>query len=102
MLWRASLNYGENYEPSPIDGLSLLRELERRRVSEIRQMRRDTYHWDGLSPAGRLVGWSVLITEVGALRSRFSPFCVGEPPVAPETRLLYLAISRFLDIDHGA
>jgi len=23
MLWRALLNYGENYEPSPIDGLSL-------------------------------------------------------------------------------
>jgi hypothetical protein len=56
------------------DGFVAMWEMERRYALRIRQMRQDTYHWNGLNPAGDLVDWSLLIAEVAALRSERSLF----------------------------
>lgn len=69
---------------NPFDGFVALREMERRYSLRVRQMRQDRYHWNGLSPAGDLVDWSLLITEVAALRSRISLF--SQIAVSPEMR----------------
>jgi hypothetical protein len=72
-----------------LDGFFALRELERQYALRIRQMRFDTYHWNRLNPTGDLIDWSLLIAEVAALRSDFSPFFPEQVNVAPETRFCW-------------
>jgi hypothetical protein len=74
---------------APLDGFFALRELERQYALRIRQMRFDAYHWNRLNPTGDLVDWPLLITEVAALRSNFSPFFAEQVNVAPETRFCW-------------
>jgi hypothetical protein len=73
----------------PLDGFLALRELERQYTFRIRQMRNDSYHWNRLNPAGDLVDWVLLITEVAALRSGFKLFFPDDALIAPESRFCW-------------
>jgi len=71
------------------NGTVALRELERNYATRIRQMRKDTYHWERLNPAGDLIDWVLLITQVAVIRQTVSPFPWEQFNPTPEARFCW-------------